>query len=116
MTRGRDVTRSDVALREVHTFLCVRVCVYEKMCACVRTYVYVCARERVRACVCGVRAYMCGCVHVPVHDSLHSFVRAHIGSCVRVRMRIRATVNGETVDHRVHLVFIQMKARTRTEV
>ena len=71
-------------------------------CACVRTYVCVCAaRECMRVCVCVVRAYTNGCVHVPVHDSLHMFVRAHSGSCVRVRVLIRGSVSVETVGHRV---------------
>ena len=40
----------------------------------------------------------------PVHDCLGAFACSRIRSCVPVRVCICASVSGETMGHRVHLV------------
>ena len=40
-----------------------------------------------------------------------AFVRVRVGSCVRVRMCIRTSVNDETVGNRIHLVVIHFKVK-----
>ena len=80
----------------IRVCMCVRarMCVYIRvcMCVCARMCVYTCVYVRVRAyvcvyvCVCAWRACVCVCVCIYVCVFVRAFVRARARACVCVRV------------------------------
>eukprot|EP00965_Chrysotila_dentata_P100270 3312797-Pleurochrysis_carterae.AAC.1 len=70
--------------------VCVRTCLYVRMCACVAcTHVHARARARARA---RVRVRACACARAPLRACACARVRVRARACVRARVCVRACV------------------------
>jgi len=77
--------RADVCVRECHVSVCVRACVYVRV--CLGVFACVCTCASLRACVCVyLRVHVCVCVCVCVLEC-HVSVCMHVCECVPARGR-----------------------------